>query len=719
MYLEDTPIKRQEEDLLHRSNFAKRMGKSLLDSEAKNGYCIGLFGPWGSGKSSIINMILEELDNLTRDQEEKPIIIYFNPWNFSSPEQLLQQYFLILANKFSSQKDKRLSAIGNEFQKYAEMFDMFGNLGKIVGTGGRLAAIAMKRKSIMNTEDISKQKERLIKKLDAQSKKVIVVMDDIDRLSNHEIKLIFQLVNSVAKFPNTIYLLSFDKEIVTRALTDVQNYDGEKYLEKIIQVPIEIPEAQNDYLWAALFARLDEVINSHKGIIWEKDYWGRIFSECISQYTRNIRDVVRLVNVLSFKCDMIGRDVNFVDLIAITLIEIKFPKLYRWIKINESRLVGGEHELLRYFNKNASDIEEMNLRELRDIDPERAEEYYDILKLLFPYYASKANSFTYDNADLMLRMRRIGHKDIFHRYFALEVDEKAIHREEFERAVFRMSEPELELYLHQVSSNKGIISFLKELKAAAGDIQTDRIPVLINTLLRTVNMLDSKETETMLGLSIFDMVKYRIIDLLLRRSDQPDRFQMLKDMINSADENSISILCSLINTIELAHGRLAAKGEKKGEKLISLDQLEQCETLITEKIIQISGTCCLLDLYQSRRVLYLYECLAEKSCDQYMNDILQDDLNKLKFLGDFVSKWVGSKIGWNLNSGYEKFLNDSVLEKAIENCRNDNRIWTLDEEDQHRVIAYLLWKEEGLQGDDEVEDEDVIKRIHMLRNQQV
>lgn len=42
MYLEDTPIKKQEEDLLHRKNFAKRLGKSILDTQTKEGYCIGL-----------------------------------------------------------------------------------------------------------------------------------------------------------------------------------------------------------------------------------------------------------------------------------------------------------------------------------------------------------------------------------------------------------------------------------------------------------------------------------------------------------------------------------------------------------------------------------------------------------------------------------------------------------------------------------------------------
>ncbi len=248
MYLEDAPIKSKKDDLLHRSNFARRLGKALLETETKEGYCIGLFGAWGSGKSSVINMMLEEIDINSNNKEEKPIVMYFNPWNFSSSEQLLQQYFLMLANKFAGKKDKRLSSIGNEIKKYAGMFDAFGEVGKVLSIGGNVVSKLINKKTLTGTKDISQQKECIVKELAKQNQKIIVVIDDIDRLSNSEIKLIFQLVNTVAKFPNTIYLLSFDKEIVARALTEVQNYDGEKYLEKIIQVPIEIPKVSNDYL---------------------------------------------------------------------------------------------------------------------------------------------------------------------------------------------------------------------------------------------------------------------------------------------------------------------------------------------------------------------------------------------------------------------------------------------------------------------------------------
>ena len=90
------------------------------------------------------------------------------------------------------------------------------------------------------------QKEKLIKELKKKKKKIIVVIDDIDRLSNEQIRMVFQLVNQVAGLPNVLYLLSMDKDVVVRALKNVQDCNGEEYLEKIVQVPFTIPKLDKD-----------------------------------------------------------------------------------------------------------------------------------------------------------------------------------------------------------------------------------------------------------------------------------------------------------------------------------------------------------------------------------------------------------------------------------------------------------------------------------------
>lgn len=714
MYLEDAPIKHQEEDLLHRRNFAKRLGKSLLDMKTNDGYCIGLFGPWGSGKSSVINMVLEEINTLSSGKECAPIIMYFNPWNFSSSEQLLRQYFLMLSKQFATRTNQKLQTIGEEIKKYAGMLDGLGDIGKAIGAGGELLADIINRNSIAYNSSISEQKELLIEKLKGIEQNVIIVIDDIDRLSNEEIKLIFQLVNAVARFPHTIYLLSFDKEIVARALTEVQQYDGERYLEKIIQIPIEIPQISNDYLWEALFSKLTELLISHKGIVFEQTYWGKIFSDGISNYIYNIRDIIRLINVLSIKMDMIGNEVNFADLVAITVIELNIPELYKWIKENKSRLVGGPAELMKWNTK--EEVEKENFREMEALAGEEAEKYISFLKILFPYYNSKTGLGRNYRETELLRKRRIGHIDIFDRYFSLEMDDKSISRQAFNYAIFQMDEVELENYVDIINNNKSIINFLKELQGAEDEIEKERIPVLITVLVKKAYVLEGTDYRFLFNISAFSMVEHRIEELFLKLNSEEKSYQLFSEMVKNANRNTLPILAVFLNHRELAYGRLAGRGEEKGEKIIGLEQLKKCETYFCEKIIALSKETCLLDLHNSRLILYLFESFNASQYSTYINKVLNDDLNKLKFLGFSVEKWEsGSAITWRINNEYTKMFDDSTLQKAIVNCENDGSIWTLREELQHRVIAYVLCREGVVSEGNEVNDIHVTDRLEEMK----
>lgn len=105
------------------------------------------------------------------------------------------------------------------------------------------------------------------------NKKILIVIDDIDRLTNSQIRDIFQLVKQVADFPNVIYILAMDREIVRSALSEVHNIDGNECLEKIIQIPFEIPELRRTKLHEIFFAKLDQIIREFPGVVWDQQYW--------------------------------------------------------------------------------------------------------------------------------------------------------------------------------------------------------------------------------------------------------------------------------------------------------------------------------------------------------------------------------------------------------------------------------------------------------------
>ena len=124
-----------------------------------------------------------------------------------------------------------------------------------------------------------------------------ISIDDIDRLSEEEIIAVFQLVKDLGDFPNAVYLLAFDYDVVVRALTEVQHGSGREYLEKVIQVPFEIPTPNMNSIHEALFSKLNVILKNIPESRWPKAAWAELFQYGIRNYIKSIRDVIRYSNV--------------------------------------------------------------------------------------------------------------------------------------------------------------------------------------------------------------------------------------------------------------------------------------------------------------------------------------------------------------------------------------------------------------------------------------
>lgn len=123
MYYSDKPILTSEEDLLKRKYFAELMAKALINLQNEDTFTIGLYGRWGNGKTSIVNMMLKEVERI-QTKQEKLIIVHFEPWNFSNTDQLLEQFFVHLTNVFRNINDEKMQKIGDALEKYSEAFEI-------------------------------------------------------------------------------------------------------------------------------------------------------------------------------------------------------------------------------------------------------------------------------------------------------------------------------------------------------------------------------------------------------------------------------------------------------------------------------------------------------------------------------------------------------------------------------------------------------------------
>ena len=337
----DLPITKSIEDKLNRGAFAKSLAKTISQYSFPSSFTIGLYGEWGSGKTSLVNMVLEAVEDI----DNSAIMLRFNPWLCTDPKQLITQFFKQMATAIKLKKPKAEKA-WELIDQYADVFEAASLIpiaGTIISAAGKTLAKEANDRVEQRTKDLQESKNQIVNKMKEENIKIIVSIDDIDRLSEEEIIAIFQLVKALADFPNTVYLLAFDYDVVVHALSKVQHGDGKEYLEKIIQVPFEIPAPSIANIHEALFSKLDSILGEIPEERWAKATWAELFQFGLQNYIKSIRDVIRYTNVVLLKYELLKDETDPVDLLGLTSLQVFEPALYSKLPSYKNTLCGSDY----------------------------------------------------------------------------------------------------------------------------------------------------------------------------------------------------------------------------------------------------------------------------------------------------------------------------------------------------------------------------------------
>src|SRR6185312_5519202 len=183
--------------------------------------------------------------------------------------------------------------------------------------------------------DLTQVKAELNELLAKQKHKIIIFIDNIARIEDDEIKQIFQIVKSMGDYINTIYILSIDKEHIVQAMNHVYGGGGAEYLEKVVQLPFEIPNISQQDLENILFDRLEQIVKTLTENSWDRHYWADIYYSALKYFFRDCREITRYVNTLSFSFARVKELVNPVDFFAITALGVFYPAVYDGIRDNK------------------------------------------------------------------------------------------------------------------------------------------------------------------------------------------------------------------------------------------------------------------------------------------------------------------------------------------------------------------------------------------------
>ena len=313
--ISDNPIKDSKSDLLDRTRSAELFAQHLFSLDYKEGLVVSVCGEWGGGKTSYINLMRTEL-------KKNSVVIDFNPWMFGDANNLIQLFFSEMSEQLSDYNDN--SDLKEKISDFGEVVSSI-NFILFMDVLGKLLKFFFKTKNSFQIK-----RNELVETLKQTDRPITVILDDIDRLSSAELQSILKLVRIIGNFPNIIYILSFDKSKVIKIL-DSNNIDGKSYLEKIIQVPFDIPKVSDRILFECLVEALNSIFgNIHiDEIRWSDAYWS-----IVKPTIKNIRDVRRYISSLSEAVKQVGGFIDSVDLIVIEIIRVfyqdKFEELFKF-----------------------------------------------------------------------------------------------------------------------------------------------------------------------------------------------------------------------------------------------------------------------------------------------------------------------------------------------------------------------------------------------------
>lgn len=587
----DRPSTDPAQDLFGHAPFARTLASAIRGYQRSDGIVLALYGPWGSGKSTVLAYVQHELE--CGPEQDRPVVVPFNPWWFSAHEHLAKAFLGQLQAVLPS-KHERFRAFGNKLSEFSDALGGVGDaLGAVTGQGWLGSVFRGGARLVgRSPKDVPALKEALSALLLAQKKRILVVIDDIDRLSPDEVRQLFTVIKALADFPYVTYLLAFDREVATKAISEQTGLPGDRYLEKIIQVPFELPGVDRTTLRQALFSRLDAVMSPTPEGIFDSTHWTNIFHSGLDPLFTVPRDVVRLTNALSVTYPAVAGEVNPVDFIAIESLRVFLPGVYDAIRTSPEEFTGHESHHDKGDRKRDAAFHERWLNAVPD--PLRASTR-EMVEHLFPHLEAVWSN-TYYSGDLVGEWRRhlrVCAPDIFPAYFRLALPSDAIRRSEMDALLAASQEPAAFAAVLRaaalVKSANGVSKVRALLERfmdhVADDVDAAHTQTVVETLFGIGDELNLR-TDRLRGEVDFgnELRVSRIAYHLLKKMDATQRCPLLLRVIQKGH----AVRCSqyLLHTL-VEEAEKAATGER--ESLVSLAEAEVLKTAWVQRVARLAA----------------------------------------------------------------------------------------------------------------------------------
>ena len=682
--LNDKPIEDPRHDKFGFDSFAKALAESIINNENPEGTVIAIYGSWGSGKSSIINLVKSHLKKATESDQLQ--ITDFKCWWFKGQEALTLEFFRKMYAELNKSDESEIKkAIGD-----------FGSI--ILISSASLASVSVNSVTFGTAEgalfkfyeDLIKQKQsaqnnydKISKQLKNNNKRYVMIIDDIDRLSPDEALSIFRLIKSVGQLPKVTYLLAYDRKVAEKIVSERYPSEGPHYLEKIVQAGFDIPVPLRPNINDIFISFLSEEI---WGKLKQSEYWKKleelddrykeekfldIFNNVIAPQIQSPRDIIRIMNALKVTWPMVAKEiipeVDPLDFLIFETIRVKQPNLYSTLIANKQYLTSSATI--------ASVYENLFLSEFQN---EKRAEIKKILSTLFPLLDAVWEGKNYDmtscNQEWDRQRRACSHKH-FDTYFRFSLSKEIVSITSIHEIIDNSrDENHVKCKLLEC---KNLIKLLEELKVHVKHIPIENAETFLSALY---TMHDKKEKDQQDELLRMDSLLLEILEnLLLKRGIG---LQKRSKIIYSAIENkSLGIIAVLISNEY--HNYYSSQENKfskcEDKRLMTESDMENLHKIIIKHIKNATKQDNLLDNKELGVILFAKYSLASseerESTKSWCTGKLAEDHAVNMFVKAFLSEkklfsagpTLSSKVHINNSkNNIDKFIDTEKLKQRVD-----------------------------------------------------
>lgn len=332
-FIADEEIDDKRDDLLTNELQAKSFAEIVLASDSHPGLIFGVDGPWGVGKTSFINLV----ERYWEDAADKVLVCRFEPIRYASEPDLADRLIRDLSAVI---QDK---VFAPEFRPAASRYS------RLIKGKADVSFLGFKLSLEPSQETIDELLDGIDEVLRRIHRRVIIVIDDLDRLDAKTINSVLFATRRTFKLSQATYVLCYDTEVLTG-----NNEEGERareFLEKFVTVKLSLfvdSSSLSNFLrrnWQDSNEQLSLVPSDTMfklGTILNElaDIFDGVLASDYMPLVGNLRKLKRFVNAMILmqieKTDLGRTDFNNKDLINLILLHLNYPGLFRRIYVEET-----------------------------------------------------------------------------------------------------------------------------------------------------------------------------------------------------------------------------------------------------------------------------------------------------------------------------------------------------------------------------------------------